>query len=84
MKFDIPDSPDELLRRSRENIQHMNRFLPVIFLLVFGLIFVINGGLLAKKLGMEEARGAWTHVEKSIVGGGFIYCLHHLCSWLLN
>ena len=42
MKFDIPDSPDELLRRSRENIQSMNQFLPLVFLVVFGVIFFFS------------------------------------------
>lgn len=42
MRFDIPDSPDELLRRSRENIQGINQFLPLIFLVVFGAIFLLS------------------------------------------
>ncbi len=42
MKFDIPDSPDELLRRSRENIQHVNQFLPVIILGIVGLVFIFS------------------------------------------
>ena len=42
MRFDIPDGPDELLRRSRENIHHMNQFLPVIFLVIFGAVFLLS------------------------------------------
>lgn len=42
MRFDIPDTPDELLRRSRENIRNVNRFIPLIVLFVMGALFLVS------------------------------------------
>jgi membrane protease subunit HflK len=42
MRFDIPDTPDELLRRSRENIRNVNRFIPLIVLFVAGALFLVS------------------------------------------